>query len=94
AKSIPSHCNVYPEAQATIEEWQEQWQVAAQQYQIAETAFHESRWSDVLHAAAKGPKIFYWQSNTAKIVQKASVNIEIQTQDLLTKAYERATEKD
>ncbi|RCJ36112.1 serine/threonine protein kinase [Nostoc punctiforme NIES-2108] len=94
AKSIPSHSNVYPEAQATIEEWQEQWQVAAQQYEIAQLAFNESRWSDVLHAAAKVPKILYWQSKTDKIVQKASVNIEIQTQDLLTKAYERATEKD
>lgn len=30
-KSIPSHSNVYPEAQATVEEWQQQWQVAAHQ---------------------------------------------------------------
>ncbi|MEH2371399.1 protein kinase domain-containing protein [Nostoc sp.] len=94
AKSIPSHSNVYPEAQATIEEWQEQWQVAAQQYEIAQLAFQESRWSDVLHAAAKVPKILYWQSKTDKIVQKASVNIEIQTQDLLAKAYEKAADKD
>ncbi|MHC5936731.1 protein kinase domain-containing protein [Nostoc sp.] len=94
AKSIPSHSNVYPEAQATIEEWQEQWQVAAQQYQIAETAFHESRWSDVLHAASEVPNILYWQSKTGKLVQQASVNIETQTQDLLAKAYERAREKD
>ncbi|MDZ8065543.1 MAG: protein kinase [Nostoc sp. DedQUE08] len=94
AKSIPSHSNVYPEAQATIEEWQEQWQVAAQQYEIAQLAFQESRWSDVLRAAAKVPKIFYWQSKTDKIVQKASVNIEIQTQDLLAKAYEKAADKD
>ncbi|MEH2057757.1 MAG: serine/threonine-protein kinase [Nostoc sp.] len=94
AKSIPSHSNVYPEAQATIEQWQGQWQVAAQQYQIAQTAFHESRWSDVLHAAAKVPNILYWQSKTNKLVQKASVNIEAQTQDLLAKAYERASEKD
>ncbi|MHC5595347.1 MAG: serine/threonine protein kinase, partial [Nostoc sp.] len=94
AKSIPSHSNVYPEAQATIEEWQGQWQVAAQQYQIAQTAFHESRWSDVLHTAAKVPNISYWQSKTNKIVQKAYVNIETQTQYLLAKAYERASEKD
>ncbi|MDZ8134990.1 MAG: serine/threonine-protein kinase [Nostoc sp. DedQUE04] len=94
AKSIPSHSNVYPEAQATIEEWQEQWQVAAQQYEIAQLAFQESRWSDVLHAAAKVPKILYWQSKTDKIVQKASVNIELQTQDLLAKAYEKAADKD
>ncbi|MHC5778532.1 protein kinase domain-containing protein [Nostoc sp.] len=94
AKSIPSHSNVYPEAQATIEEWQQQWQVAAQQYQIAETAFHESRWSDVLHAASEVPNILYWQSKTGKLVQQASINIETQTQDLLAKAYERAREKD
>ncbi|MEH2409252.1 serine/threonine-protein kinase [Nostoc sp.] len=94
AKSIPSHSNVYPEAQATIEEWQQQWQVAAQQYQIAETAFHESRWSDVLHTASKVPNILYWQSKTRKLVQQASVNIETQTQDILAKAYEKAREKD
>ncbi len=93
-KSIPSHSNVYPEAQATIEEWQQQWQVAAQQYQIAQIAFYESRWSDVLNAAAKVPDILYWQSKTDKLVQKASVNIEVQTQNLLAKAYERAAEKD
>ncbi|MBN3873362.1 serine/threonine-protein kinase [Nostoc sp. JL33] len=94
AKSIPSHSNVYPEAQATIEEWQQQWQVAAQQYQIAETAFHQSRWSDVLHAASQVPNILYWQSKTDKLVQQASVNIEAQTEDLLAKAYESAREKD
>ncbi|MEH2287276.1 serine/threonine-protein kinase [Nostoc sp.] len=94
AKSIPSHSNVYPEAQATIEEWQEQWQVAAQQYETAQIAFNESRWSDVLHAATKVPKIYYWQSKIDKIVQQASLNIEIQTQDLLAKAYKKAAEKD
>jgi Protein kinase domain len=94
AKSIPSHSNVYPEAQATIEEWQQQWQVAAQQHQIAQIAFNQSRWSDVLHAAAKVPNILYWQSKTDKLVQQASVNIEVQTQDLLAKAYERAESKD
>ncbi|MEH1838089.1 MAG: serine/threonine-protein kinase [Nostoc sp.] len=94
AKSIPPHSNVYPEAQATIEEWQEQWQVAAQQYQIAQTAFHESKWSDVLHAVAKIPNISYWQSKTDKLVQQAYVNIEAQTQDLLAKAYESADTKD
>ena len=93
-KSIPSHSNIYPEAQATIEEWQEQWQVAAQQYQIAQTAFHDSRWSDVLDAVAKIPNILYWQSKTDKLVQQASVNVEVQAQYLLAKAYESAEIKD
>ncbi|MDZ8081999.1 MAG: serine/threonine-protein kinase [Nostoc sp. DcaGUA01] len=93
-KSIPSHSNIYPEAQATIEEWQGQWQVAAQQYQIALTAFYESRWSDVVHAAHQVPDILYWRSKTDKLVQKAYINIEAQTQDLLAKAYESASIKD
>lgn len=93
-KSIPSHSNVYPEAQATIEQWQEQWQVAAQQYQIAQTAFQESKWSDVLDAVAKIPNILYWQSKTDTLVQQAYVNIELKTQALLAKAYESAQIKD
>ncbi|WP_414567603.1 protein kinase domain-containing protein [Nostoc sp. CCY 9925] len=93
-KSIPSHSNIYPEAQATIEEWQGQWQVAAQQYQIALTAFYESRWSDVVDAAHQVPDILYWRSKTDKLVQKAYINIEAKTQDLLAKAYESASIKD
>jgi serine/threonine protein kinase/sRNA-binding regulator protein Hfq len=93
-KSIPSHSNVYPEAQATIEEWQEQWQVAAQQYQIALAASYESRWSDVLDAVRQIPDILYWRSKTDKLVQQAYINIEAQTQDLLAKAYESANIKD
>ncbi|MEH2159488.1 MAG: serine/threonine-protein kinase [Nostoc sp.] len=93
-KSIPSHSNVYPEAQATVEEWQGQWQVAAQQYQMAQLAFHESRWSDVIDAVSQIPNISYWQSKTDKLVQQAYLNIEAQTQDLLAKAYESAQIKD
>lgn len=94
AKSIPSHSNVYPEAQTTIEEWQDQWQVAAQKYQIAQIAFHESRWSDVLDAVSQIPNISYWQSKTDKLVRQAYINIEAQTQDLLAKAYESAEIRD
>ncbi|WP_392533904.1 protein kinase [Nostoc sp. C117] len=93
-KSIPSHSNVYPEAQAKIEEWQQEWQIAAQQYQIAITAFHESRWSDTLAAAHQVPDILYWQSKTDRLVKQAYINIEAQTEDLLGKAYESANIKD
>jgi serine/threonine protein kinase len=93
-KSISSRSNVYPEAQATIEEWQEQWQLAAQQYQLTEKASNEGRWSDVLSVAPKVPDILYWQSKTDKLVQQAHANIKTQTQDLLAKAYQRAEERD
>ncbi|MBE9037179.1 serine/threonine-protein kinase [aff. Roholtiella sp. LEGE 12411] len=93
-KSIHSGSNVYPEAQATIEEWQQEWQLAAQQYQLTEKASNEGRWSDVLSVAPKVPDILYWQSKTDKLVQQAHANIEAQTQDLLAKAYQRAQVRD
>ncbi|BAZ32071.1 serine/threonine protein kinase [Cylindrospermum sp. NIES-4074] len=94
AKSIPSHSDVYPEAQATIGEWQEQWQMAVEQYLIAEQAMNEGRWSDVILAVPEVPDILYWQSKTGKLVQQAQANIETQTQALLAKAYEKAEIKD
>lgn len=94
AKSIPPYSNVYPDAQATIEEWQQQWQIAAKQYLLAEQAANEARWSDVLSAAPKVPDILYWQSKIDKLVQQARVNIETNTQDLLAKAYAKALVRD
>ncbi len=89
-KSIPAHSNIYPEVQATMDEWQHQWQLAAKQYQIAEQALHEGRWSDVLDVSPKMPDILYWQSKLNTLVQQAQVSIETQTQNLLSKAYEQA----
>ncbi|NJM71169.1 MAG: serine/threonine protein kinase [Scytonema sp. RU_4_4] len=94
AKSIPSNSNIYPDAQASIEEWQKQWQNAAEQYEATEKAFQESRWSDVLRAASQVPDILHWQSKTDKLVEQAQINIEVQAKDLLAKAYEKASSKD
>lgn len=94
AKLIPSHSNVYPDAQATIEEWEQQWQAAAQQYSLVEQALLESRWSDVLSAANEVPNILYWQSKIRDAVQQARVNIEVETKDLLAKAYAKAEARD
>ena len=94
AKSIPATSNVYPDAQTTIEEWQNQWRSAAEQYQVAEHALHEGRWTDALHASTRVPDIFYWQSKTSLIVKHAQANVDVQTYDLLTKSQEKAAEKD
>ncbi|AFZ24472.1 serine/threonine protein kinase [Cylindrospermum stagnale PCC 7417] len=94
AKSIPSHSNVYPEAQATIEAWQQQWQIATEHYLVTEQALNEGRWSDVLHAVPKVPSIAYWQFKISKLVEQAQANIEAQTQDLLAKAYEKAENRE
>jgi serine/threonine protein kinase len=94
AQSIPYHSNVYPEAQAAIGGWKQEWQVAAERYFIAEQAFREHRWSEVLAVTPKFPKILYWQSKINKLVQQARANLEAQAQTLLAKAYDRAEVKD
>ncbi|MBF2006173.1 MAG: serine/threonine protein kinase [Chlorogloeopsis fritschii C42_A2020_084] len=94
AKKIPSTSNVYPEAQATIAQWQNQWQTAAEKYLTAEKALHEGRWVDALNAASQVPDNLYWQTKTDKIVEQAKVKIEAQTHKLLTKAYQKASVKD
>jgi serine/threonine protein kinase len=94
AKSIPITSNVYPDAQNTIEDWQNQWRTAANQYQVAEKAFHEGKWSDVLKAAIAIPDILYWQSKVSHLVKHAQVKVEIKTQDLLSRAYEKAATRD
>lgn len=94
AKSIPRTSNVYPEAQATIEEWQNQWQVAAEKFKVVEQACNQGRWSDVLHLAPQVPDILYWQSKTDKLVEQAHANVETQSKGLLAKAYEKADQRD
>jgi len=94
AKSIPATSNVYPDAQNTIGDWQSQWQIAADQYQLTEKAFHEGRWSDVIQSAPRVPDILYWQSKVSYLVKHAQVNVEVKTQDLLAQAYEKAATKD
>ncbi|MFB2772602.1 protein kinase [Pelatocladus sp. BLCC-F211] len=94
AKSIPLKSNVYPEAQSTIEEWQNQWQLATEQYLLAKQASEQEQWSEVIHAASQIPDILYWQSKTEPIVKQAQAKIETQTNNLLARAYEKAGNKD
>ncbi len=94
AKSIPSYSNVYPDAQATIETWQQQWRVAAQQYSLAEQALAEGKWSDVIKVANEVPDILYWQVKVNELTQRAKGNIEAETQKLLAKAYAKAEARD
>ena len=94
AKSIPTNSNVYPEAQATIEEWENQWQLAAEKYNTVEKAAAQEQWSDALRAAFLVPNIPYWQSKTNKIVEQAKSHIEVKSHDLLSKAYEKAIARD
>lgn len=94
ARSIPSNSNVYPEAQATIGEWRQEWEVAAQKYEIIEQAFKDNRWADVLRSASQVPDILYWQSKTDKLVEQAHINVEAESKNLLAKAYQKAGARD
>ncbi|MDJ0696649.1 serine/threonine-protein kinase [Mastigocoleus sp. MO_188.B34] len=93
-RSIPDSSKVYSEAQNTIDEWENEWKIAAKQYQAAETALNQKKWSEAIQAANLIPDILYWQSKSDKLVEKAKTKIEAQTQDLLNKAYKKAESKD
>jgi serine/threonine protein kinase len=94
AKSIPSHSNVYPEAQASIEEWQQQWQIAAEKFKLTEKAFNQKRWGDAVRLAAQVPDIRYWQTKSDILNQEAQARVEITAKEMIAKAYEKASEKD
>lgn len=94
AKSISVHSNVYPEAKATIEEWEQQWQIAAEKYMLAEKALNESKWTDLFRVAAQVPDILYWQTKTDKLLEQGRNEIEAKAQVLLVNAYESAKAKD
>ena len=92
-RSIPDSSKVYLEAQNTIDEWENEWKIAAKQYQAAQTALNQKKWSEAIQAANLIPDILYWQSKSDKLVEKAKTKIESQTQNLLNKAYKQAESK-
>ncbi|MEM6403829.1 MAG: serine/threonine protein kinase, partial [Cyanobacteria bacterium P01_D01_bin.116] len=94
AKSIPSDSNIYPEAQATIGEWQQEWQIAAKKYETAKIAFEQKRWGDVINHTVDVPNILYWQTKTDALAEQARTYIELVKDEYLAKAYEKAAEKD
>ena len=93
-RTIPNTSKAYSEAQNTIDEWKNDWDTAAKQYQAAEKALNQNQWSDAIQAANLIPDILYWQSKSDKLIEKARTKIEAKTQDLLNKAYQQAGSKD
>ncbi len=94
AESIPNHSSVYPEAQAAIMEWRQDWQLAIAQFQAVEKAFNEQRWLEVVIEARKIPPITYWQNKAQLLVKKVQPQIDAEAQTLLQQAYEQALNKD
>ena len=94
AKSISSDSNVYPEAQATIGNWEQEWKIAARKYETAKKAFDQERWGDVINHTVGDPDILYWQTKIDGLAEKARNYIELRKDEYLAKAYEKAAEKD
>ncbi|HLO83852.1 MAG TPA: serine/threonine-protein kinase [Nostocaceae cyanobacterium] len=94
AKSIPADSNVYPEAQASIAEWQEQLQADTEKYLIAEEDLQQGKWSHALRTVPQVPDTAYWQEKTDKLVNKAEADLEAKATALLNKAYAKAENRD
>ncbi|MEA5576604.1 protein kinase domain-containing protein [Anabaena sp. UHCC 0451] len=94
AKSIPSYSNVYPEAQNTITEWQNQWHVDTENYLVAEKALDEGNLSDAMRAIPQIPYTSYWHSKREQLIEKTQTNLDEKTSSLLNQAYTSAANKD
>jgi serine/threonine protein kinase len=94
AKTIPSDSNVYPEAQASIAEWQEQLQADTEKYLVAQEDLNQGKWSAALRTVPQVPDTPYWQEKTDKLVNQAEANLEAKATALLNKAYQKAENRD
>ncbi len=94
ASSIPINSPAYQESLIAMQEWRQEWNFAAAQYQAIEEAFNEGRWRDVLEEARKTPNIAVWQQKIEPFVEQAKPELEVQAQQLLQQAYQRAALQD
>ncbi|NEO99267.1 MAG: serine/threonine protein kinase [Symploca sp. SIO2E9] len=93
-QSVPDHSDVYDESVSAREKWRHEWKQADAQFKIAQQAFNQQQWADVLIAARRTPNIAFWQRKLEPLVEKAQPEVEAASQQLLQKAYLRASEKD
>ncbi|MEW5859787.1 MAG: hypothetical protein AB1861_20775 [Cyanobacteriota bacterium] len=94
AKAIPTDSSVYQESVSTIQKWRSQWDQAADQFKVVEQAFQEARWKEVLEEARNLPDITYWLHKAEPFVEQATLKVEVQAQQLVKQAYQRAAQKD
>ncbi len=94
AQTIAPESEVYRQAQAAIAQWQEDWDVAVNQFSEMNTAFDNQQWTTVLQQSESMPDNEFWQAQVATFVQQAQAEIDAQHQDLLQRAFDRALERD
>jgi len=71
AKAVPKTSLAYAEAQLAIAQWQQDWQQAKTRFEIAQTAFQEQRWQDVLGQVKGFPEIRFWKEKLTPVVKAA-----------------------
>jgi serine/threonine-protein kinase len=94
AQSVPLDSSAYQESLIALQEWRQEWNLAADQFKAVEQAFNEGRWRDVLKEARKTPNIAVWQQKIEPFVEQAKPELELEAQQLLQRAYQRAALKD
>lgn len=94
AQSVPLDSSAYQESLIALQEWRQEWNLAADQFKAVEQAFNEGRWRDVLKEARKTPNIAVWQQKIEPFVEQAKPELELEAQQLLQQAYQRAALKD
>ena len=72
AKSIPESSPAYRDAQAKINQWQNEWSTTKAKYDQVQKALDEGRWDDVIRAA--DPQLLtqsYWRDKLTQLIAEA-----------------------
>ncbi|MGK7914287.1 MAG: protein kinase [Prochloraceae cyanobacterium] len=75
AKAVPSDQSVADKVEATIQQWQEDWQQNQTYLVTAQQKLDRGRWQDAINTAQKISKTDYWQEQSQAIIQQARANI-------------------
>jgi len=94
AKSIPSHSWAYQQSVSAVQQWRQEWNQATAQFKAVEQAFEQGQWRDVLEKARTMPDLPYWQHKIEPFIEQASSQVEVESQELLKQAQQRAAQKD
>jgi serine/threonine protein kinase len=75
ALAIPNNSPLITTVQATIPQWEQEWQQNQTYLETAQKGIQESRWQDAIKAAKKISDRPYWQKQSQPIIQKAEKEI-------------------
>jgi Bacterial SH3 domain len=71
AKTVPIDSPTHTAAFSASAQWQKDWQRAESEYYIAQKAFRDGRWQDVINQVKTFPDNRYWKEKLTPIVKQA-----------------------